>query len=200
MSKGFQKIYALYVDAKGCADYRLGTFDANFDGTPLSKDWKLSKLKVGNPKLPLNDFVMGHFEAPFVSERAKSAIKPVVGDAVQVKSIGQVLKREYFILNVIAVVDCLDEARSRIVRSADGRILSLSQAVFDQTRLSNAIIFKVPQHTGKIFVTDRFVELVIMHRLTGVGFEPSDHIGLGVINNAFPSLPLRSGQDSHSTA
>jgi hypothetical protein len=192
----FQKVYALYVDTEKCADYRLGIFDADFNGTPLPLNWKLPRLKVGNPKWPLNDFVQGHPSAPFVSDRAKAVLEPVVGDAVQFRSIGQVLKRDYYILNVVAVINCLDEGKSRIVRSADGRILSLRQAVFDQPRLFNAVIFKVPQDTGKIFVTDRFIEAVMAYRLTGVGFEPSDNVGVGVINNAFPSLPLRSGQDS----
>lgn len=62
-----QKVFALYVDAEKCADYRLGTFDASFRGASLPPDWKLPKLRVGNPKLPLNDFVMGHPDAPFVS-------------------------------------------------------------------------------------------------------------------------------------
>lgn len=196
MSGTSQKVFALYVDAEKCADYRLGTFDASFRGASLPPDWKLPKLRVSNPKLPLNDFVMGHPDAPFVSERAKSALEPIVGDAVQFKSIGQILKREYHVLNVVAVIDCLNEEKSRIVRSRDGRILSLRQAVFDQSQLSHAVIFKVPQDNGRIFVTDRFVEVVIGHRLTGVGFELSDNVGVGVVNNAFPSLPFRSGQDS----
>src|SRR2546425_705842 len=94
-------IYAVYTDIQGCADYRFDAYEEmdfwddfltrHFDGNPLPRDWKLPKHIVGNPALPLNDFVDGYTEAPFVSERAQKALKPVLKNEVEFRSIGQIL-------------------------------------------------------------------------------------------------------------
>jgi hypothetical protein len=178
-----------------CNDYILQTFT----GKSLPTDWKLPKHTVEYTQLVLNDFVHGFTEAPFVSQRAKQEIEPIVGKESEFRPIGKILDTDYYIMNVTNVVDCLDLDRSHITYSDDdGRVLSLNQALFLPGRIPDVSLFRVPQDPTPIYATDRFVEVVRKCKLTGVGFEPSNNVGLGLINDAFPDLPLRqSKKGSH---
>jgi len=195
-------VYALYIDLEDCVDYRFDAYDSmdlwddfldrNFKGYPLPEHWQLPKHTVGHRTSRLNDFVQGYTQAPFVSERVVQVLTPILRREAEFRGIGKILGEPYFVMNVVNIVDCLDENRSCIVRAADGRVLTLRQAVFNQSRFPHAAVFKVPQDTGRIYVAECFVNVVTEHRLTGVGFECSENIGIGVINKAFSHLPLGS--------
>jgi hypothetical protein len=194
--------YALYVDTDRCALYSYDAFqemDFNeytiqtFTGKPLPASWRLPKHAIEYGWFALNDFVLGFAEAPFVSQRAKAALEPVLGKEAEFRAIGRILNEDYYIMNVTNLVDCLDESNSKIVYSDDdGRVLSVRQAVFLRRRMGDVSLFKVPQDMGRIYATDRLVEVVRKIKLTGVGFELSNNVGVGVINNAFSDLPLHS--------
>ena len=195
-------VYSLYVDVRDCVLYLYDAYEEmscndfilrTFTGKPLPADWKLPKHKAEYTKFPLNDFVDGFTRAPFVSGRAKQALEPVIGQEAEFRAIGKILGNDYYIMNVTNIVDCLDEKKSDLIYSPDdGRVLSLRQAVFVPDRLPDASLFGVPQDVTPIYATDRFVEAVRKYRLTGVGFELSNHVGVALRNNAFPDLPLRT--------
>jgi hypothetical protein len=195
--------YALYVDAKKSVLYLYDAYEEmpfndyilqTFKGKPLLADWKLPKHAVEHTNFPLNDFVDSFSRAPFVSERAKQALEPILKTEAEFRAIGNILGKPHYIMNVTNVVDCLDETKSDIVYSPDdGRVLSLRQAVFVLHRIPEACLFSVPQDVTPIYATDRFVEVVRKYRLTGVGFEPSNHVGVALRNDVFPDLPLREG-------
>ena len=148
-------VYALFINLDQCVDYRFDAYEEmdywddflahNFKGKALPADWKLPKHTVGHSGSGLNDFVQGYTGAPFVSARAKHALMPVLQAEAEFRSIGPILGRDYYVMNVLNVVNCLDEGASDIVQAEDGRVLSLRQARFVAGLVPDAAVFKVPR-------------------------------------------------------
>lgn len=201
------QIYRMYVDVENCATYQFNSYKKMdywddylahyFKGKPLPQDWKMPKYELGAPNKPLHDFVHGESVAPFISERVKTTLEAIAGESVQFWPIGKIKNHNYFILNVINIINCLNEDLSEISYAPDipNKILGIWKAVFDIKKIpENTIIFKVPQETGPIYVTDTFVQYIRQHQLTGVGFEWPHDVGLSRPKNVFPDLPLRAPQ------
>lgn len=196
------EIYLLYEDVEGCATYQFNAYDEidyfdvyaeYFKGIPLPKDWKMPKYELGAPRKPLHDFVYGGFVAPVVSERVKKALEPIIGGAVQFWPAGKVKRQNYYIFNVIRILDCLDLKKSEISYSPDvpNKVLGIDKAYFDYGKVpEDAVVFKVPQYPRPIYVTGIFVDCVREHRLTGVGFEWPHDVGAAKPKNAFSDLPI----------
>lgn len=195
-------VYQLYVDVKGCVTYRFEIDDLDywdefrrsyFRGQPLPAGWCMPPVEFGATDKPLHDFVWGS-EVPFVSKRAKQALETITGNDVQFWPIGKVKGRDYFIFNVINLIDCLDLDRSEILYASDEpeKVLGVRKAVFVRRRLpEDVVVFKVPQDTGIIYSTGALVDCIREHELTGVGFEHPDDVGVSGPRNAFPDLPMR---------
>jgi hypothetical protein len=193
-------IYVLYTDLR-CLEYRYDDFEnmdmsdylnKYFSGQPLPPRWRFPKHTIGNRNAPLNDFVQGYTQAPFVSECAKAVLASTLGNEAEFVSIGKIGDRNYHVMNVLNTVDCLDHAASRILWSSDGRVLSVGSAVFRADEIPRSYIFRVPEDNVNLYVTERFVSLVRKHRITGVGFEHSNDRGLAAPRYAFADLPMRS--------
>ena len=105
---------------------------------------------------------------PCFSGRAKEALGPHLG------VLGQWLQLEcdeapYWLYNITNIVDVLDEAKSKIENM--GTVVEVDEFAFHPQRLRDQLIFKIPQRPDSYnLVTDRFVELVRQHRLTGFKF------------------------------
>lgn len=196
------RAFLVFVDQEGCCDYGFDAYEEEdywdfrqrtFIGHPLPRTWRLPKHSLGSNRLPLRDFIMGYTEAPFVSRRVRDNLMCQISTDAEFRSIGKLRGIEYFVMNVINLVDCLNRERSTIrwSRETRSRIVAVDQFAFHTDRIPNAFLFKVPEDTGKIFGTERFVDLVRAHRFTGVGFEDPGNIGLSKINRVFNDLPLR---------
>ncbi len=154
----------------------------------------MPKYELGAPSKPLHDFVHGEGAAPFVSEHAKIVLQSVVGNSVQFWPIGKIKTENYYILNVTTVLDCLNIDASDINYASDvpDKVLGIGKAIFDCGKISqNVVIFKVMQYPRPIYVTDTFVQCIREHKLTGVGFEHPDNVGVAKAKDAFPDLPIR---------
>lgn len=201
MNSNHLTIYALYNEISDCVSYQFDAYEVmdlfddflgnNFIGKPLPTNWQLPKHTAENTDCPLNDFVDGYFQAPYISDRARRLLEPIVGQEAEFRSIGQILGNDYFVMNIINLVDCLDKERSEITWSTDGRILLLAKAVFFHQRIRARAVFKIPEYPSRIYVTNEFVDNVRQHRLTGVGIERADDVGLAIAHPAFDDLPLR---------
>ncbi len=192
----------LYIETENCADYGFDAYDEvdlwefrnkTFIGKPLPAGWKLPRHTLGNPKLPLLDFVHGYFQAPFVSQQAVNILRDPIGAAAEFRTIGRLKGIEYYVMNVVLLAECLDLRRSGIKYSPDdpSRIIGIKPFIFDSNKIPDAAVFKVPQDPGRVFATQQLVDLVRKHRLTGVGFENPENIGIATINRVFDDLPLR---------
>lgn len=198
-----RRIYKMYPEVVRCATYQFdaddeidyfGEYAENFKGQPLANNWRMPKYSLGASRKSLHDFVHGEVGAPIVSAHVKEALMPVAGNAVQFWPIGKLKGIEYYIFNIINILDCLDLSRSEISYSPDipGKVLGISKAFFDYDKVPNdTVVFKVPQYPRPIYVTDIFVNCVRKYQLTGVGFEWPHDVGAAKPKNVFHDLPFR---------
>lgn len=200
-------VYTPYIDTRKCVIYGYDAYEEmtcndfllqNFIGKPLPLTWKLPKYTAEYTNFSLNDFLHGHIQAPFVSAHAQKKLAPILKGQAEFRSIGKIRGEDYYVMNVINVIDCLDENQSEILRGDDGRVMSLRQAVFLPHGIPDSVVFKVPQDTTRIFTTNRLVDLVREHKFTGIGFEFANHMGLSLVNHAFTDLPLRPAKSKRS--
>ncbi len=79
--------------------------------------------------------------------------------------------KEAIILNVTTLIGCLDHSKSEIRRFPSGSIMNIEKFALRVGPLTNAVIFKIPEVSGKyVFVTDVFKEAVEANGLTGFDF------------------------------
>lgn len=157
----------------------ISYFADHFDGAPMPKDWTPPEIKVVAPSQRNTDFISWLATVPVVSEKAKEALSSLIGPYVQFLPLIK-LKKQYYAMNVIHLVDCLDEETSRVTYRDDGTILNVYECFFKEDRLIEVPIFKLPNYTNSVFVTRSFVDCVIDNRLRGAQFQdPSqDYFGL----------------------
>lgn len=160
-------------------DEERKVLDEQFRGVPMSlAAWKPLKVirmysEPENLAKPLGDraAIDAHRDPPVFSRCALDVLLPHIG------RFGQVLpldfdEWEYSLFNITNVIDALDEEASDVWRfPSSGRIGDIKRHVFRSQAVRDQWIFKIPQRGGFAFVTDRFVELVRQHGLTGFGFE-----------------------------
>jgi hypothetical protein len=64
------------------------------------------------------DYTLGGVGVPYLSQKMASHVSAVCGDGVQLLPV-DVRGESFFIMNVLEVVDCIDETRSRLTRAPD---------------------------------------------------------------------------------
>lgn len=81
--------------------------------------------------------------------------------------------REYFGINVIAVLDALDYGKSEYLTFSDGkRIMAFSKYVFLEDVVADASIFKLKDdRSGYSFVSEKFKQIVEENKLSGFKLE-----------------------------
>lgn len=82
-------------------------------------------------------------------------------------------KNEYYILNILQVIDCLDLDNSKIKKyKAVDEILEIQKYAFIESMLVGKIIFKIKGYeTAEVFCTDIFKEYIEDEHITGLIFE-----------------------------
>ena len=146
-----------------------------FDGTPLADRWRPLAVKADEQEirdLPASDFPHLFGAVPVFRKSAATVLRPLL------EGNGELLplfcdEGEYFIFNVLRMVDALDERASQIIKFPNSeKILEIEHFVFKPAQLASVDIFKLPQQPlGRVFVSDHFVEIVKDARLVGFSFE-----------------------------
>jgi hypothetical protein len=200
--------YVLYIDSEppGTPIYGFDAYNewedcgafrrATFFGKPLPKEWRLPQHRLEG-KGRLRDFIQGYSDAPFVSSRAYDCLSNKVKDCAELRSIGCIRGVEYFLMNVLRVIDCVDIKKSDVRYYSDepDKVMGFGHYSFRRD-MGNAIhktsVFILPYGPRAIFVNDEFVNRVRACKLTGIGFEDPNNQGIMKRNCVFPDLPLRS--------
>jgi hypothetical protein len=134
---------------------------------------------------------MGSFQAPLVSEKFRDALSPLVNGCAEFLPLMKLRKENFYVLNVVKLVDCLDLQRSDILYASDepGKILHIRKYVFDQGRLEEAPLFKVPEDVGNIFVSGRLLRLACEYKLSGIGVDDPHDIRLAKNKSPVAGFP-----------
>lgn len=173
-----KEAYMLYVKSKNFAYLRIDEsnesyFENNFCGKKILATWEPPKLEQIDTHKPLNDFMGFDLTAPAVSERAKDAlVSEVKNGEVEFLPLTTIGCEQYYVLNVTKFINCLNKEKSKIRYSSDnsGKIVRISKYVLDENICTDSFIFKLPESpSGDIFVTRKFIEVIVKHNLSGVG-------------------------------
>jgi len=151
-------------------------FQTHFVGEKMSRHWTPPPIRIQGKSKRLRDFVSWMLSAPVVSQRAKEVLEPLIAPDVEILPLIQLRRKEYYAINVLRLVDCLDRKRSNIAYSPTdpSRIIYLSETFFLNDRLEDVPLFKIPETVGEVYVTRPFVDLVIKNELAGAAFaDPS---------------------------
>lgn len=160
------------------------------DDKPLPADWCLPKVSIFRKSYRLNDFVIYKPRVPVFSQRAKDELEPLISPYVEIRHLIDIRKRPYFLLKILNVVDCLDVSRSELTESSDrpGHYVNFQKLFFDLNKVPDAPIFTIPQFFFP-FVRRPFIEAVLEHKLTGVGFsDPSETPSVTTSGNVVPEI------------
>ncbi len=111
---------------------------------------------------------------PIFSQRAWEVLQPLIGYCTEALPIKHPSGQQFYIVNVMDIIDCLDEERSELVRNAaTGRVSEVFKYCFKDDMLDGKHIFKTPLKSGaELFVDDSFRATVEAKGLKGLVFKP----------------------------
>ncbi len=151
----------------------LNVFNRRFDGTPMKRPVTDVTIAWGpeTTHLPKGDYPHLLLSLPVFSLRAVEALRDLLegnGEILPTTCEGDQL----FFFNVTKVIDALDESNSEVIRFDHiPEVMRIERYTFFVEALTQAVIFKIPQfRTGRVYVTDLFVERVKSTGLRGLGF------------------------------
>ncbi|MSR64537.1 MAG: hypothetical protein EXS18_02010 [Verrucomicrobiae bacterium] len=166
----------------------IGFSDSRFDahsyfvGRSEARQWRPRKVILTSGKsYPLRDQVGGSLGAPFVSERFRRVMESVCGKHAEFLPVLGPKKKQFFVFNVITIIDCLDLKRSQLG--------FLPKFVFDNTKVCPVPVFKVPHDHTVIFVTEPFIAAAREHHLTGIDFEYPHLMRIVLTETVVPGFP-----------
>jgi hypothetical protein len=154
----------------------LDYFQTHFVGHQMKQNWRRPPVEVRGKTLRLKDFVSWMFQVPVCSERAKLALEPIISHCAEFLPLILIRGINYYAINVVKVVNCLDKKRSEVAYYHNPKkTMAIHSYVFLKNKIENVPIFKVPELDGStVFVTQKFVDVIIANKLTGVSFaDPS---------------------------
>lgn len=115
--------------------------------------------------------VSGMRTIPALSQRAHDCLAASLSDRVEwlpLESPGS----NFYIANVIRASQALDYSLSILEKDSSGKVNNIQVYAFNEIAVANELIFKVPDWTYDVLVTDAFVDLVKENRLKGFFFSP----------------------------
>lgn len=151
----------------------------SFDGTSCINSWEEVKIKSPFKSRKIADFMYYTQGTIIASQKAVKELYPLIGPYVEALPL-QCDWGEYYALNVLALLDCIDYSASEYIpfddkKTAAGvpKVLKITKHVFYEDRIRNIPIFKnVHRPRMPIYVNDDFVDLVVKLKLKGLEFKP----------------------------
>ncbi len=149
-------------------------------GLPVGERWTKPRLIYDKPcRKRANRDIVPDFPPLLptlliTSARALGEIEPLVEGKVEILPVKHPAGGEFYALNVVRVIDCLDLPHCETNASPDdptGFFTVVYKYAFHEEMLVGEHIFKVPQLTGlDIYVSQEFRRRVKAAKLLGLGF------------------------------
>jgi hypothetical protein len=141
-----------------------------FAGNSLADSWNPVPVMINDEVKP-SDIPGLHPSAPVLSEQAVESLKDLIKVSVEILPL-KCRKGNYFVLNVVDVIDCIDYDNSVFKRFPDSnKIMFFEKYSFVPGRIQGKTIFKiVDEPTKTVFVSDVFKERVLSIGLKGFKF------------------------------
>ena len=108
---------------------------------------------------------------PVFSDRAMNELLPLIEQSVQVLPLA-CEEDNLYIINVVDVVDCLDKVQSKLKRFSQGGVMRIEHHVFREEAIRDKHIFKIPELSVPVYVSDTFKAAVEDKGLEGLLWKP----------------------------
>ena len=160
-------------------------------GKAFPSHFQFPKHVEGEKDKPLHDFILGYNQAPYISERCRNILQTLLGEACSYIQVGCLDSINYYVMNLTCILDCLDFKNAKIIESSKGKVIKISQYAFLEDKIPNDVYaFRVEVYPSDILVTEKFVEVVIENKFTGVGFENPCTPQIVSYKSEIPGLPI----------
>lgn len=143
----------------------------SFDGRSKKDNWiPIAVEKIGSKVLSNTPGLSSHI--PIFDELAILTLKDLLNDSTEILPI-KYSEGNYFIINIIDVINCIDYKKSEYKTFRDGkRIMRFIKYEFIENIVKDKHIFKIiDEPTRRPFVSDEFKRRVEESGLTGFKFE-----------------------------
>lgn len=153
--------------------------DAELEAKPMRASWQplwvqWLPLPVENSDIQPTEIgnMPGLYYKPAWDKRAVEVLRPLVEGQVEILPLLSD-DGEFFFINVINVLHCLDHERSTFYYArTDGRIVGVKDFVFQPSCLDGQHIFRLAEDNyAVVYVSDDFKHTVEANGLTGLEFE-----------------------------
>jgi hypothetical protein len=130
---------------------------------PLSENWKPFDVVLENKEKP-SDFLQRVGGALIVSGRAKKVISQLPNVNVEFLPLTS-LEGEYYLMNVLTVLNCINPNDSKVKRFSSGRFMDYEEIELYKEMVQDQDVFKIIAHEGdrllsQIYVSDKLKELI----------------------------------------
>ncbi|MCX7748253.1 MAG: hypothetical protein N2645_15405 [Clostridia bacterium] len=138
-------------------------------------DYKFEGNRIADRWIPLEVDVFKHkkrsdtptFSIPVLSKRAVDVYKDLIGDVVEFLPL-KYDKGDYFLVNVLDVVDCIDFDKAEFIPFESGRVMMFTKYAFKQDAVQGKHIFKIVElPKTEVFVSDEFKRIIEENKLIG---------------------------------
>ncbi len=140
-------------------------------GKSLSENWLPVTAYVGRGK-PSHFVFLGSGNLLTCNDEAWQRIGDVIGHDVEDLPV-TVGTAVYHILNVVSVLDCLDQEKSRVLRFPDSDIFippQILRSVFLESALRGHYLFRIKDAPEDVYATSDFKQLVEQQGLKHIEF------------------------------
>lgn len=145
-----------------------------FDGRSHQKDWQPPSASILARRRHDGDFFEVYANVFGVGARAREALTPICDGAVEFLPVAGVDDRNLYLLNVLPVLDCLDEARTVFSRLGD-LIVSVERYAFQPDRVEGHHVFRVAGfETDRIIASEALRAVVERSGLRGCRFRNAE--------------------------
>ncbi|GAA5445404.1 hypothetical protein Misp06_03607 [Microbulbifer sp. NBRC 101763] len=105
------------------------------------------------------------------SNKAIGALGPLI------EEFGELLKlpvdgKMYYAFNPTAIIDCIDQEKTEWRINRQGKRGRLIKIALTKSKLGNEEIFQLPEIHSKLYVTEKLMEAIKEHNISGLVFKP----------------------------
>lgn len=154
--------------------YELGfPISGQFDeGHSIAASWQPVTMEVDISGGPLGDFPRCPMGPPVLSKQAWNVLCPHIGTVAEALPVMTPFG-DYFALNILDVIDCLDHMRSEFTyypASLGGGRHRIIKYQLKPALIIDKLLFKIPEQLTRVIVSEKFKELVAEASLKGLDF------------------------------
>lgn len=166
--------------------WHLGADVNNFDNlTLINEKWSIMRFdgtKRANTWIPVSVQIIEETKksdtpglssgVPVLSLRAIKILEDILRDSVEILPL-KCKNEEYYAINVIDVLDCIDYEKSKFEKfESSGRIMLFNKYAFNPECVKGKHIFKIiDEPVRRPFVSDEFRNRVLESELVGFKFD-----------------------------